>query len=272
MNPARSAFPHNHSLGVFALTALLAFTAATSARSATTLVDDQFIDGGLTNGTDALDAGWTSLSNTALTVGAFDSTGNTSDALRVDTTAGFSGTRGQFTGAALAIGESITLSFDFRITNTAGNDSAGLRLGLSSSANTYAFTFGTGTTTGGGIAQFGSNTVGGTNTIYTATGTPFSINDTAAHTFSFTITRTSGTSLSFLGSVDANTISAVTSNSISNFTFTNIVLGQGGTSNDFNIDNVLVTMGAIPEPSTYATLAGLGALGLVALQRRRGSR
>lgn len=270
MNPARSAFPYSHAMGALALTALLAFVAANPARAA--LVDDAFIDGGLTDGSDALDATWTSLSNTALTVGAFNSTGNTSNALRVDSTNTFSGTKGAFTNAsALAIGESITVSFDFRITNTAANDGAGLRFGLSSSSNTYAFTFGTGTTTGGGMAQFGANTMGGTNTIYPATGTPFAINDTATHSFSFTITRTSGTSLSFLGSVDANTISAVTSNSISNFTFNSIVLGQGNTINDFNIDNVLVFQSTIPEPSTYAALTGLAALGLVICKRSRKS-
>lgn len=273
MNPARSAFPCSPSLGAFALVALLASVAAIPARSATTLVDDQFIDGGLTDGTDAADAVWTSLSNTALTVGAFNSTDNTSNALRVDSTATFSGTKGAFTNAtALAVGESITVSFDFRIINTAANDGAGLRFGLSSSSNTYAFTFGTGTTAGGGMAQFGANTVGGTNTIYTASGTPFSINDTATHSFVLTLTRTSGTSLSFLGSVDANTTSAVTSNSISNFTFTSIVLGQGNTANDFNIDNVLVSQGAIPEPSVFAALAGLAALGLVMFKRTRSSR
>ncbi|HEY9250417.1 MAG TPA: hypothetical protein VIO38_14860 [Rariglobus sp.] len=273
MNPARSAFPYSHSMGAFALTALLVLAATTAARSATSLVDDQFLDGGVTNGTDASDAAWTSLSNTSLTVGAFNSTGNTSDALRVDSTATFSGTRGAFTNAsALAIGEAITVSLDFRITNTPGNNNAGLRFGLSSSSNTYAFTFGTGTTAGAGIAQFGTNTVGGTNTIYTASGSSFAINDTASHTFSFTLTRTSATSLSFLGIVDSNSVSAVTSNSISNFTFTSIVLGQGGTTNDFNIDNVIVTQGAIPEPSTYAVFAGLAVLGLVAFKRTRAVR
>ncbi len=273
MNPTRSAFPYRHSIGSFALASLLVLTAATSSHAATSLVDDQFIDGGFTNGTDALDAAWSSQANSTPTVGAFNSTGNTSNALLIDSTATFSGTQGQFTNATpLAIGESITLSFDFRITNAAGNNDAGLRFGLSSSSNTYAFTLGTGTTTGGNIVQFGANTVGGTNVIYTPSGAPFAINGTASHTFSLTITRTSGTSLSFLGSVDANTVSAVTSNSISNFTFNNIILGQGNTTNDFNIDNVNVTVGAIPEPSTYAAFAGLAALGLVAFKRTRSSR
>ncbi|MEZ0216672.1 MAG: PEP-CTERM sorting domain-containing protein [Rariglobus sp.] len=282
MNPASSLTTSGYSFGALALSVLLSLSTSTAARADTVIVDEPFTSSDLTDNIgDPLDAAWTSLSNTALSVGAFNSTGNISNALRIDTTAGFSGTRGQFTnGASLAIGESITVSFDFRIINTAGNDSAGLRFGLSSSSNTYAFTFGTGTTTGGGMAQFGANSVGGTNNIYTASGTPFAINDTASHTFSFKITRTSSISLSFLGSVDGNTISASTTaanspsvpTTVSNFNFTSIVLGQGGTSNDFNIDNVNVTLEAIPEPSTYAALAGLSALGLVAFQRRRGAR
>lgn len=268
MTPTLSAFYTGSSFGAFALTSLLALAGANYACAAV-LVNDQFIDGGVSNGTDALDAAWSTLGNTTLTVGAFNSTDNTSNALRIDSTATFSGNGGAFTNATpLAIGESITLSFDFRITNTPGNNSAGLRFGLSSSSNTYAFTFGTGTTTGTGLAQFGSNTVGGTNTIYTTTGTPFAINDALSHTFSLTLTRDDSDSLSFLGSVDANTVSAVTSNSISNFTFNNIILGQGNTTNDFNIDNVNVSV--IPEPST-ALLVGLAGLGLVAFKRSRNS-
>ncbi|MET0262614.1 MAG: hypothetical protein ABW223_06935 [Rariglobus sp.] len=271
MNPVQSAVSNRYSMGACLFAGLLAVSAVSSAHAATTLVDDQFNDGGLTNGADPLDAAWSSQANSTPTLGAFNSTGNTSNALIIDSTATFSGNQGQFTNATpLAIGESITLSFDFRITNAAGNNDAGLRFGLSSSANTYAFTFGTGTTSGGNIVQFGANTVGGSNVIYTPSGASFAINNTASHTFSLTITRTGGTSLSFLGSVDANTVSAVTSNSISNFTFNNIILGQGNTTNDFNIDNVLVSV--IPEPSTYATLAGLVALGLVAFKRSRTSR
>ncbi len=242
--------------------------AATGALHAATLVNDQFIDAGFTNGTDAQDAGWNAVANATPTIGAFNSSGNTSNALRLDTTATFSVTTGTFTNATpLSIGESITLSFDFRIIAPPVSDGAGLRFGLSSSANTYALTFGTGASSGAGLAQFGASTTSGTNTGYALTGSAFSINDTASHTFSLQITRTGSTSLSFVGTVDANTVSAVTSNSVSNFTFTNIVLGQGSAAfNDFNIDNVLVTT-AIPEPSSTALLLGAGVLSAVLMAR-----
>jgi hypothetical protein len=43
---------------------------------------------------------------------------------------------------------------------------------------------------------------------------------------------------------------------------------QGG--HDWLIDNISVTgISAIPEPSTFASFAGLGALGMIALRRRR---
>ena len=47
------------------------------------------------------------------------------------------------------------------------------------------------------------------------------------------------------------------------------VLGNGG--NGYGGDESLISgsVSAIPEPSTYAALAGIGALGLVALRRRR---
>ena len=251
---------------------LAAFIAlsATGALHAATLVDDQFIDNGVTNGTDAQDAGWTA-NNLGLSITPFNSTGNTSNALRLAPSTTFSIANGVFSSSALAIGESITVSFDFRMTSTVVNNDAGLRFGLSSSANTYGATLGTGTTTGFGIAQYATNTLSG-GTGYTTTGAPIAINDNASHTFSFQITRTSGTSLSFLATVDSNTVSAVTSNSISNFTFTNIILGQGSTTHIFNIDNVLVTT-AIPEPSSTALLLGAGILSatLVARPKRRQS-
>jgi hypothetical protein len=278
MNPARSAFPYSHSMGAFALTALLAVTATTASRSATSLVDDQFIDGAVTNGTDALDATWTSI-NAGLSVGAFDSSGNTTSALVKTGSATFNTVKGAFTNTTALTnggdGASITLSFDFRFTATPGASNAGLRIGLGTSSNGYTFNVGTGGTASGGFVQYtaADATAGTSNGFTTSPASSFSISDTASHTFSLTLTRTGANSLSLSSTLDGNTFTATSgATSISAFTFDRILIGEGGTAMRFNIDNVNVTLGVIPEPSAYATFAGLGALGLVAFQRRRISR
>jgi hypothetical protein len=55
--------------------------------------------------------------------------------------------------------------------------------------------------------------------------------------------------------------------------FAHFSFGTGtdtGINSDWVIDNISVTgISAIPEPSTFASLAGLGSLGMVALRRRR---
>ena len=38
---------------------------------------------------------------------------------------------------------------------------------------------------------------------------------------------------------------------------------------NFGIDNLVITGAAVPEPSTYAILAGFAAFGLVMVRRRR---
>lgn len=61
-----------------------------------------------------------------------------------------------------------------------------------------------------------------------------------------------------------------TSGSISS-TFSQITSNVGGFDYSFNNATGLLTVSAIPEPSTYAILAGLGALGLTLYRRRRAS-
>lgn len=248
------------------LAALVALSAPATLGAAT-LVDDQFADAGFTNGSDALDAAWSAV-NTTLSVNTYNTSGNTSGGLINNVTSGFPMITGTFTNTTgLVVGESIRLQFDFRLTGPIANDGAGLRFGFGSSANVYSVTIGTGTASGFGIAQYSSTAVSGTSTGYTTTGSAISVNDTASHTFSLTVTRASATSLSFVASVDASTTTAVTSNSISNFTFSRIILGEGGTTNKFNIDNVLVTTSLIPEPSSIALLLGACALSTALLKR-----
>ncbi|MCC5840925.1 MAG: PEP-CTERM sorting domain-containing protein [Opitutales bacterium] len=52
------------------------------------------------------------------------------------------------------------------------------------------------------------------------------------------------------------------------FELDQVWIGINNRGTSFDIDNLVVT--AIPEPSTYAALIGLLALGFVAYRRRRG--
>lgn len=66
---------------------------------------------------------------------------------------------------------------------------------------------------------------------------------------------------------------SATSTTTFNFTYaagTDIAFAVGTYNHIFSIDNFTITpVTPIPEPSTYAILAGLGALGLVIYRRRR---
>ncbi|CAM3032086.1 PEP-CTERM sorting domain-containing protein [Rariglobus hedericola] len=268
MNPVQSALPKGYSIGACLLAGLLAVSAVSSAHAATILVDDQFNDGGLTNGADPLDTAWTTTAGTlSVTSNALTQSATTFFAVKADT-----GATALTNGGA---NDSITLSLDLRATSNPGAADAGFRFGFSTATKTYLFHIGTGGTAPGGFKEFSSpDSISGGGATYTTSPTPGvaqSITNTAYHTFSMTITRSGASSLSFIATLDGTTYTSVTSNSISDFTFNRIILGEGGTAIPFAVDNVLVTQGTIPEPSTYAALVGLAALGLVAFKRSRSS-
>lgn len=269
-------------VAVLSFGSLAALAAGLTSQAATiNLLNDDFSDGGLSDGTDLLDAVWTSsgqASNNPVSVAAFDSAGNTSNALfKNNTNAGmtFNVVKGAFTNTtALGIGDSITLAFDFRFTATPGASGAGLRIALGTSSTTELFQLGTGGTASGNFAHYNSaDTTAGTGSVtFTPSPVPTtSITDTLAHTFSLTLTRTGSTSLDFSSTVDGVTVTSSSgATSISAFTFNRVLIGEGSPVMKYTLDNVNVFITtAVPEPSAYAALAGLAALGLAAFKRPR---
>lgn len=204
--------------------------------------------------------------------------------------------------AALAVGESITLTFDFTLTALGASTENGLRFGLfnsngsrygagfSSTAQSFSnltvfddstgffTTANVGATTGQSLFgarkgnASGSNTTpfGGSSTItgaFTNSGYLGLVASTA-YTASLSITRNTATqafvSTTINGFTQSGTTTGETASTLSFDSFT-VLTGSAivPTGNTFTIDNVNVTV--VPEPS----VAMLGALGALALLRRR---
>lgn len=112
------------------------------------------------------------------------------------------------------------------------------------------------------------------------------LSNATTYTLAFTITRASSTSYTIgydlfsgsgTGGTTLATYSATTSGAtyLTGLTFDGLAIGarytSSATTNDITYSSLSVstnTISAVPEPSTYAALAGLAALGLVAWRRR----
>lgn len=244
-----------------------------------------------TTPTDPNDLGWYSMADGSPTFTA--STGALQFA--ASTTSNNPGIFKQFSETELAVGETLTASFTYtafsspRTTNGTKNQ---LRIGIFDTGDTfeanqalspwsttgglpagYQMGIGVGTETTG-VSQFGYRAAQ-TGIVSFSTITPTNAfgltNFTDAVDVVFSITRTAtGISLngSFTQSAVVNTYTT-TVPATSVFKFDTLVIGYGfgETGRGFTIDNVSVAV--VPEPSTYAALAGLLALGLVAMRRRR---
>lgn len=157
--------------------------------------------------------------------------------------------------------------------NVAGTDSFGLRLEGTTTAGAPIWR----TRLNGASASFtptsGSNAVTGLlSTNWYLVSASFTESATANNwIFSSSITDygTAGTTAGTVVSSVAGTFIQAATYSASNL-FGAVNFRSGGTNATF-IDNFSTTssLTAIPEPSTYAVLAGLGAIGLTVLHRRR---
>lgn len=206
------------------------------------LVDEHFNDGGVSNGSDPLDLGWTVLGSgpVTLSAGPFNTAGNTSTGLIWNASNAYSVAKGgAFSTRTLSTGSAITLSFDFRAVGTIPSVASGWRFALGSSTDTFALLFGTGTSPSATFAVYPVDTISGTNTVLTTTGTPLAMNDNTIHKFSLTLNRTATNTLSLTATIDQSTFTA-SQTGVTNFTFNRIILGEGNLTMDFNVDNVVI--------------------------------
>jgi hypothetical protein len=199
-----------------------------------------------------------------------------------------------FTGATLAsVGDQLVLSFRIKLTGDQGNRSNELSFGIGNDRGTIV-TADTNTVTTynddlGYIAGIGTGT--GTSSIIRDTGTSqflgrlFDANDQTilsaatagmAITSSFkdytmTLSRTaSGLDIQL---TDGTTSVSISDNAVPGndfYTFNTMGFGyyNRNTANSLDVDSISVDFTPVPEPSTYAILAGFAALGLVMYRRR----
>jgi hypothetical protein len=270
---------------------------AAPAMGAVVLVNDPFTDGGRTNGADAQDIAWWHTG----AVGTFqvqtDPSTSSSALLRQPGSTFsrfvgfFNGTSGSPSAQSLALGDSITLSFDLRYTAVPSTSNNGLRFGLYNSnltrqaddfagnagnnfngrlgdAGYYAgLNFGAAGATNNAIfreADTDGSPLGGSEVIGLGSGFASAVIDTNVHNLALTVTRTA-TGVNVGYSFDNGT--AITrSDTVQNTTaFDAIYIGHGNDSTAFYVDNVNVAFTAIPEPSSIAAIVGIAGL---ALRRR----
>ncbi len=267
--------------------------AASVPAMAAVLVNDTFSDGGRTNGADALDIAWWQTGGTGpLAMFAVQNDPSTSsNALFRDPNAGFSSFIGFFgaTAQSLAVGDSISLSFDVRFTTLPANQNNAFRFGLYNSQGTrqlddaagstpsfngrvgdagyYAgLNFGIGTNSSAFFREVdtGGVLVGGTEVVGVGSNFASVVVDLLPHNLRLIVSRTAvGLDLSY--SYDNGTPVVRSDTTPITTAFDTIVIGQGSAVNPFYIDNVNVVYTPIPEPTTAAVLLGMAC---IVLRRR----
>ena len=271
------------------ITTTLVFLAAMTQASSAVILQESFTDGSYTNQNLSGSAEWyvrNNASNVSVTVGALQ-------IANVDTSD--DGVLGYFTNSgatSVAVGETITLSFDMTLSSGTLSDIANrIRFGLMDSGGSRETADGSG---------FNAATYDGYRGYWGRLGlTGVGTSHIAARDSNNNNLLTTGASTTLGSDVDLADLSASTTYSVSlsiehtNASTNTITLGIDGldsftrtdTSNLFSsfdtavisihgpgvatatLDNI--TVQAIPEPTTYALLSGLLAAGLILLRRRR---
>ncbi len=208
---------------------------------------DAFDTIGATPGDDAndpSDAAWTG-SGATLSIVA-DATIGAGSALNVDATGTFALARSSFAPRALtANGDTLTLTFDFRYTESPANVATGFRFGFFNNSGDGLFAQnGTGGTTGLSVARdygvdagYGAGSTTGSVTGL-GTGTPISLNDLAKHS-ARVVLRKVATGITITAVIDGVS-STGTDTAPPTSTFTTVGIRNGGVNADFRIDTVHV--------------------------------
>ncbi len=268
-------------------TTILCLFAFAGVAHATILVEDRFIDGGFTNGTDALDLKLQLYTNVRTLSIVNDNVtgpneGGNDNALNINVSGqGFRGVVGILSApVTLSIGDQLTLTYDHKFSGS-GNTSAAIRYGLynqnGTSAPTNDFGYFSRVSTGTGSPaieawkETGADVVlsgADTSLLAGGSGSGFVGVTTASVNLGIILTRTGASSMLVELTQDGSTVWSVTDSSSSYFTYDVIALGTGTNTSNYSLDNIILTYTAIPEPGTIVLVAiSLGSLFL--LRRRR---
>lgn len=276
-------------------TALVAGSAV-SVHAQATLLNDTFADGDRT--TQNLPASAAHYFGTSTANGNIAVTSNALQFGYTGTTNTLSQVVSYFTPGgspvALSVGDTLTASFTLSGTAIA-NAADTLRIGLYNSGGTRvsadtsgiadaAFNsytgyglwanMGTGSNSTDLVQRTSSSTTlfaGGAHSNVVSSTAPLGYSAATTYTLTFEIeyTSESSVSLTFTDSNGYSKTAVDTSGLVTSFDTFALFLGSGSVETAFTVDNIHITTTSIPEPSSVATLAGLGVLGLVISRRRR---
>lgn len=284
--------------GVRSVVLLAAFSVVGYAQTTTTLIDDNFdtlsnsgardVNGKFSTGTNASTWYYVQTNTLSATAGAVGTNphatlGNFSgNSLTVNYNGTTNTGLAAFSATTLGVGDSLTVSFDFRYRGAQADNNRSPQFGfLNGTALTGDMAASAPAVTAGYSANVSDGTGG--SGLYKGAMTPFSspteasfstfsnigYTDTSAIRFTFVLTRTTSTSIVASLYLNGSNTAALTATDLSatDFTFNEFVLRARGTA---DIDNLVVTYtSAIPEPSSYAVVAGAAALVAMTVVRRR---
>ena len=287
---------------------LVAFLPLAARAAPGTWLNEKFTDGDRATGTDTLDTSWWSTEKPIVNVGAetiLPGNTPTGNALSLTTTSTstsiFRRLAGGFTSQSLTnVGDSITLSLDFRMTSlgTSGNTNRAFKVGLFNNNGTplladgtssleptsttltalsddkgYFVGIGSGTTGTTALARedgTGPTFMAGTDLAYLTptAGLSPQIQDLLAHSMVFTVTLDSASTVRIDFTLDGGLVDLTAGGGTIPYTpftiFNEVGFSNGAYQTGFVIDNINVS--TIPEPATLALL-GLG--GMAFLRRRK---